>query len=352
MNKRKLRKALKRISYLPGNKYIFFYLFNKIKHYYLKSVKSTKVAFPSTIMIELTNHCNLACTICPREYSYGKEMNKGSMDVAQVKKIIDEAHPYLDSIGLTGMGETFIYKELEEVVDYIRQKNKGIIISISTNAVLPNFQEKVKNLVGKIDTIQVSIDGIDEVYNSIRVNSNFELLKENLRSLSIMCHSSNTDLMLNMVVTKENFTHMSKLVGFADTLGINYVDFTLLNLAAVTEIPISYYGFYQSEEFLEAVAELDRTHENTKNKINISKNFRTDSSFQKCPFPWSHFYISQDGYIPPCCAKPFPKEKSFGSVKNNSLIDTLNTEEFRKWRRLWFENKTPDFCNKCHFVNL
>ncbi len=352
MNKRKIKKALKRIYYLPKNKYLLFYLANKIRHFYLKLIKSTKVAYPSTIMIELTNHCNLACTICPREYNYGKEMDKGTMDIKQAKKIIDEVHPYLDSIGLTGMGETFMYKELEDVVDYIKNKNKGIIISISTNAVLPNFLQKVETLVGKIDTIQVSIDGIEDVYNSIRVKSDFKLLNNNLRKLASLCKTSKTDLMLNMVVTKENYTHMSKLVNYAENIGINYLDFTMLNLASVTNVPTTYYEFYQSKEFLKAVSELELAISNTNKLVITSKNFQTDNSFQKCPFPWSHFYICQDSYIAPCCAKPFPKEKNFGNVSDIKVIDILNSSEFRNWRRLWFKDSTPAFCDKCHFVNM
>lgn len=352
MNKRKIRKALKRIKYLPKNKYFFLYLLNKIKHFYLKFIKSKKVVYPSTIMIELTNQCNLSCTICPREYKYGKEMDKGMMDIKQAKKIIDEAWPYLDSIGLTGMGETFMYKQLEEVVDYIKNKNKGIIISVSTNAVLPNFIEKVKSLIGKIDTIQISIDGLENVYNSIRLGSSFEQLNKNLNILSELAHNSSTDLMLNMVVTKENYKHMPNLIKYADEIKIKYVDFTLFNLASVTDYSIDYYSFYESTDFLKVLSELEIKIQNTKNVIVTEKNFKTNNSFQKCPFPWTHFYITQDGYVPPCCAKPFPKEKNFGNVFNSTLIKTLNSEEFLKWRELWLKNETPNFCNKCHFVNI
>ena len=352
MNKRKLKKAIKRIKYLPKNKYFLFYLSNKIKHFYLKLIKSTKVAYPSTIMLELTNHCNLSCTICPREYTYGKEMDKGMMNVNYAKKIIDEVYPYLDSIGLTGMGETFMYKQLEEIVDYIKNKNKGIIISVSTNAVLPNFIEKVKTLVNKIDTIQISIDGLSEVYDSIRINSDFKLLENNILILTKLCNDSSTDLMLNMVVTKENYRHMPDLVEYADKVGINYMDFTLFNLASVTSYPLDYYKFYESQDFLDVVSELDKVIKNTKNVLVTERNFKTDNSFQKCPFPWSHFYISQDGYVPPCCAKPFPKEKNFGSTFNTPLIEVLNSDDFRSWRELWFKNITPDFCDKCHFVNI
>jgi radical SAM protein with 4Fe4S-binding SPASM domain len=352
MDKRKLRKALKRIYYLPFNRQFFPYLANKFRHFYLKWTKSTQVAYPGTIMLELTNHCNLACTICPREYGYGKEMDKGQMTLEMAKRVIDEAWPYLDSIGLTGMGETFMFKQLEEVVDYVKSKNKGIIISISTNAVLPGFLEKVKPAIGKIDTIQISIDGLNEVYDSIRLKSDFKLLDHNIKELVIMSKGSGTDLMLNMVVTKENYMHMPDLVEYAEKAGIDYMDFTLFNLASVTDYPASYYQFYKSPEFLNVVSKLNDAITRANNVIVTNRNFKTDNSFQKCHFPWSHYYVSQDGYVPPCCAKPFPKEKNFGNVSGLKLIDVLNSEDFREWRKLWFENQTPDFCEKCHFIDL
>ncbi len=352
MNKRKIKKAIKRIAYLPLNKKFPSYIANKSRHFYYKITKSLKVAYPSTIMLELTNHCNLACTICPREYDYGKNMDKGMMDLEEAKRIIDEIYPYLDSIGLTGMGETFLYNKLPDVVDYIKKRNKGIIISISTNAVIPNFIDKAKKVIDKIDTIQISIDGLNDTYNSIRINSNFKILDTNIRQLSKLCKSTSTVLMLNMVVTKENYMDMAKLVEYAEEVGVDYLDFTLLNLASVTDIPSSYYEFYHSKEFLKELSALDNAIVETPTVSVTNRNFETDNGFRKCPFPWTHFYISQDGYLPPCCAKPFPKEKKFGSIKEEKLINILNNESYIQWRKLWIENKTPKFCQKCHYVDL
>ena len=352
MNKRKLKKAIKRISNLPEGRYFFLYIVNKIKHFFFKAIRSDKVAYPSTIMLELTNHCNLSCTICPREYKYGKEMDKGTMNLESAEKIIDEVWPYLDSIGLTGMGETFLYKEIAEIVHYIRKKNKGIIISVSTNAVVPDFIEKVRGLLGEIDTIQVSVDGFYDVYEKIRKNSSFITLDNNLRILSGMAKNTGTDIMLNMVVTEENFRQMSELVKYGKEIEVKYVDFTLLNLVSVTDPERSYYRFYQSDEFLGAVEELDEIIKRTPEVLVTERNFRTENSFRKCPFPWTHFYISWNGFIPPCCAKPFPKELNFGNINYSTLIDILNSDSYRNFRKLWFNNTPPDFCNKCHFIDI
>ena len=46
------------------------------------------------------------------------EMDKGNMNTESAKKI-KKAWPYLDSVGLTGMGETFLYKEPEEIVNCV-----------------------------------------------------------------------------------------------------------------------------------------------------------------------------------------------------------------------------------------
>jgi len=350
MNTRRLKKAIKRISLLPKNGYLLKYLTNKLKHFYYKLTKSTKVAFPSTIMLELTNRCNLACTTCPREYEYGKAMEQGAISVNQAKKIIDELWCYLDSIGLTGMGETFLYKEIEEIVNYIKSKNRGIIISVSTNAMLPDFIERIKPLINKIDTVQISIDGLNEVYEQIRKNARFSRLVDNLQQLIQLTDGTQTELILNMVVTKENYFQMPDLVDFAEKIGIKYMDFTKFNLASVTKIDLSYYDFYKTTEFNSAIQKLEDKIRNADNVVVSYYSFCNKGSFQNCGFPFSHFYICWNGFVTPCCAKPFPKEKNFGNVFEGSVMQVLNGQSYQQWRELWFKNKTPDFCKKCHLV--
>jgi len=205
-------------------------------------------------------------------------------------------------------------------------------------------------LVGVIDTIQVSIDGLGEVYESIRKRGNFERLQSNLKTLVGMCKNTKTELMLNMVVTKENYHQMAALVKFAQETGIKYMDFTMFNLAAVTQIEKSYYDFYQSPEFLSALDLLKKTQKQVKDVVVNYHSFDTNNSFQACPFPWTHFYITWDGYLVPCCAKPFPKELNFGNVFDNSVMKVLNNTFYRHWRTLWLKNKTLAFCEKCHFT--
>lgn len=347
MTKRRLKKMIKRAVYLPRGFDLFKYILNKMNSFYLKKTNSLKVAHPSTIMLEVTNLCNLKCLTCPREYLFGEQMNKGFMDFENFKKVVDEAYPYIDSIGLTGLGETFLYKDIVNAVNYIKSKSKGIIVSCSINAHLNNSIDIAKKLINNIDTIQISMDGIGEVYNQVRLKGDFKFFEQNLNSIVDLAKNSDTDIMLNVVIVKENYKQMKEILDFANNLGIEYVNMIPINLVAKTDEDISYYQFFFTDEFKK---ELEKAKQAAKKYKNIEFTFselEKDAGFNTCKYPWNYFYISWDGLLPPCCAKPFPKELTLGNVFQDGLLKGLNSKEFQSFRKLWYRNETPKFCKKC-----
>ena len=86
LNRRRLKKIYDRLRHLPRGANFFKYTWNKAHASLLHAVKSTKVAFPSSIMLEVTNHCNLGCITCPREYDYGKAMDKGTIQFEKMAR--------------------------------------------------------------------------------------------------------------------------------------------------------------------------------------------------------------------------------------------------------------------------
>jgi radical SAM protein with 4Fe4S-binding SPASM domain len=303
-------------------------------------------------MLEVTNRCNLQCITCPREYNFGKEMDKGEMELALLKGIIDEVSPYIDSIGLTGLGEPLLYKNLVEAVQYIRNKKNGAVITISTNAYVPGIGKTIQEVKGYIDSIQVSVDGVRDRYESIRKGATYPEFIQHVRKIREITTDTGTGIMFNMVVMKENFKEMVKVVDLAHELEIDHVCFTLFNLAAATGYEASYYRFFASAEFQEELVKLKESAK-TYPGIDIALwDQHTPPGFRKCPFPWNHFYITWDGFLVPCCAKPFPKELNFGNVFQSGVMNCLNSRAFRDFRKMWYANETPSFCRKCHMIDL
>lgn len=354
LTKRKFLKVLRVIRKTRLNADLFPFLSNLMKHKRGRFRKDAQkdIPFPSTLMLELTNRCNLHCITCPREYGFGKEMQIGDMPTELAVKIIDETIPYLKSIGLTGMGETLFAKNLVEVACYIKKKKPNVVIAISTNANIPAFIEKIKPALPYIDTVQVSTDGVGKGYEDIRKGASFEYLEENLRQLVPLAKENHVDVMFNMVITKRNYEQMPHVIAFADEVGVRFVNFTYFNLASVTDIPLEYYQFFSSETFLNLLADT-RQAVTRHPRIEVTGlDFPGNPGIQKCPLLWDHFQINHDGQMPPCCAKPFSKEYSYGNVRETSVRKVVNSEKAKQLRAACVAGETPDFCRKCHFVHL
>ena len=102
--------------------------------------------FPRHIFIETTANCNLSCSYCPRE------KNKEDMDFGLFKEIVNEASLYGPrSFSLHLFGEPLLYPRIIEAIRYIKSKNKGHTILLTTNGTLLN--RFARELHGKVDRV-------------------------------------------------------------------------------------------------------------------------------------------------------------------------------------------------------
>lgn len=349
LNKRRRKLLRKLILNTRVNANLLRYIGNRIHRWRLNREKSTIVAYPTNAMVELGNVCNLHCLMCPREYEYGKEMDKGFMPLERAIGIIDEIYPYLDSIGLTGLGETIMYPHLLEVVKYIKQKKKSIIITVSTNAHFRNYQTAIAPILPYVDNIQFSVDGIGEVYETIRPNTSFQSIKDNIRYTMQACKG--VTYMLNCVVMPENYQDMQNIVSFAKEMDISYVNFNCASIASRPQMDRSYYDFFLSEAYLQAVEEVKRFSQQFHDMEVTGLDYPVDATFHDCIFPWEYPYITWDGYYVPCCGKPFPKLLNFGNVFEHGVMAVLNSPKAQSFRRAWQQNNPPTFCHNCQLTN-
>lgn len=139
----------------------------------------------SSVGIEPTNVCNLRCKICyaqrPVLYSPRK---KGFMDFKLYKKLIDELSTfgYTIRLGLDFGGESLLHDRFIDMMDYA--VSKGVFrIGFVTNGTLLN-DAVIEALIDlKIDNVTISLDGLDEVHESIRIGSDYNVVKNNILKL-------------------------------------------------------------------------------------------------------------------------------------------------------------------------
>ena len=134
--------------------------------------------FPDRVTVELTNHCNLRCVMCPREHMTGP---RGYMAFALFKKIVDEMAPF-DGVALVPFfrGETLLHPKWVEMLGYAKERGIGPI-QFATNATLMN-EEAAEALLGlELDFVSFSLDSIDpNVYRSVRKGAELEVVLKNI----------------------------------------------------------------------------------------------------------------------------------------------------------------------------
>lgn len=356
LNPRRRRLLKKVIRGLRPDRNSLRFLSNHIRWMAFNREKRVCVPKPTNLMLELSARCNLHCVMCAREFKYGKEMDQGFMPLDRAKEIVGQLYPYLTSIGLTGLGETFLYPHLEEICRYIKEKRENIIITMSTNAHFKGFMEKLERCVQFIDNLQISLDGVGKVYERIRPDTDFDFIRSNITAAASLCKKNNVELKLNFVITPWNYTDMKNVIDFAAGLdGIGSIEFNPMNIASNPDVGRDFYSFYESDAYQNACSSAIEYAKNIGEgkRMEISMLHFNKPNFHQCPYPWEHFYITWNGYLVPCCGKPFPKLLNFGNAFDaENIMDIINSDKSRQFRSQWQQGNAPAFCSNCQFVDF
>ena len=123
------------------------------------------LSVPERITVELTNRCNLNCTMCPRHYmTYAQ----GFMAPSLFKKIIDE----MSTLGITTLvpffrGEALLHPEFAPLM--ASAKDRGLTIQLATNGSILSRELAEKLVAMGLDFVSFSLDTLDlQAYRSQR----------------------------------------------------------------------------------------------------------------------------------------------------------------------------------------
>lgn len=198
-----------------------------------KKFKDKDVLKLSYLDMKFDNKCNLQCRMCspyssnliwktveqfdelPNHLSY-LDMDKKTYDAnnnsEKRKQYVIDALPDLTYLKVTG-GEPFISDDFLNVLDIAVSSgySKNITLSITTNGT--KFNKKIIEMFRhfKHININISIDGVDEVYNYIRYPYDYKLWKERVNSFISLMSSMEYSLQFSTVVTAYNYLNLPNI---------------------------------------------------------------------------------------------------------------------------------------------
>jgi sulfatase maturation enzyme AslB (radical SAM superfamily) len=252
----------------------------------------------TTVNIEVTNHCNIKCKMCP--VSGKMQRQKGFMGFSLFKKIIDD-NPQIEFILPFQWGEPFLHKDIFEMVKYAA--SKGIRVMLTSNGTLLDEQTCHKIIDSGLLRITFSVDGVGDTYTGIRGVS-YSALKNNILMLKKIRdeRKSNLKIDISMVVFKDTEQEVEKLFSEWKPL----VD-------RVQVIPV----FTQMER-----------------KTSCRELWRGMA------------VVLWDGRVTVCCAD-YDGGMAYGDANKESLAAIWNGQRMRKLRREHRQGKFSGTCKNC-----
>ncbi|MDP9176310.1 MAG: radical SAM protein [Gemmatimonadota bacterium] len=296
-------------------------------------------------MIELTNECQLQCITCPRDKAFASDYRIGRMSKHDFQHVFDQFAPRLEVLDLTGLGESLTHPEFFDIVRYVRDQ-RHLHLYLTTNTILLTDRIVAQLHETPVNTLCISIDGTSqEEYAAVRGPLNFAKLKARVRK-AVSRLAERMEFILCVVLVHGNMDSMLRFVDLAAELEIRRLSLKPMNLVG-NELPTDYYLPFRTPRF----NELSTAAVEHGNALGVEVNVFRIGSYQ-CMFPWEPIYVTWDGYVVPCCAKPFPNVMNFGNLLEEDWASIRNSAPFVDFRRhLLRGRRAPSFCNKCHIMD-
>ena len=239
--------------------------------------------YPLHVDIEVTNRCNLKCTMCIKS-SEKDQGNQGDIDLSMAYHILEAIGGKVYSVKFNWRGEPLLYKNLPQLVAYA--KFLGIPeVQINTNAILLDKNTSRALINAGLDRIIISIDGHSaKTYESIRVGGSYGGLLNNIHTFlqekkfykthsfpqEKKFHKTHFPIVrVQMCVGKENIHEKESFIRYWLSRGVQV-------------------GIIEKQDRLKEEGE----------KHNVSDL----SFFKQCKQPWQRLTISWEGKVFPCCA--------------------------------------------------
>ena len=195
-----------------------FLTFLEMKECRRKNIPPSSILFP---VIWITNRCNLRCKMCD-QWKTPEPLIAQELSTKEWYSFIDSvARMHALVINITG-GEPFLRPDIFDIIRYIRSKNISCHICSNGTQFNRTVIDRLKS--SPPDTISISLDSYcAEIHNELRGVDCFDRIVEGVRLLR--SNLPTVKVGINYVITRQNFYNLSRMISFAERLGVDQLKF-------------------------------------------------------------------------------------------------------------------------------
>lgn len=292
--------------------------------------KNNKNVWPKYIDIELTNHCNINCYMCPVG-THTMRREKGFMSMEIVERICSELkNGDIQGVRLVRWGEPTLHPKFLKILKMLKETGK--IIHFNTNGILLN-QKSIEQIIDlSIESVKFSFQGVDkDSYEEMRHGSSWDILLKNIQLMNeIRGKKDKPYIQISTTITDESQNQIQIFENMIENICDYYnIGRTELSYLDVEKMKISK---ERKDKFIEL-----RERENLQKK-----------HLKVCPEVYDKLSINWDGTVTACCSD-YDNQLIIGDIQKESLETIFNNEKINNIRKLICDGKYDalPLCSTC-----
>lgn len=283
--------------------------------------------FPSQVIVDITERCNLACIHCPHEeFTKSTFYAARDLEVELNAKLVDEVREYgqgkTQYIRYSSEGEPLLHPRACEMITYAA-RNSGVFVTLTSNGTILNANVAQLLVESGVHMIDISIDAyLPETYAKIRKNGDLAITNANVAQLLKIAKNAATPtkVIVSFIEQPENVSEVKDFESYWTDQGADYVVVRKLHSAAGT---------------IDSIAEEMRSRQSTKVR-------------RPCLYPWERIVLTPRGFLAFCPAD-WVHSSSITDFRKTSIKDIWQSSFYSKLRQAHLENKYEECpaCGQC-----
>jgi dTDP-4-amino-4,6-dideoxygalactose transaminase/MoaA/NifB/PqqE/SkfB family radical SAM enzyme len=286
-----------------------------------------KAEFPSQVIIDATEVCNLACTHCPHP-DFKKSVHYGgrNLDPELNAKLVDEVREhgrgFTQYIRYTGEGEPLIHPHGYQMVEYAA-RHSGVFVTLTTNGTIMDERRTQRLLDSGVHLIDVSIDALTpETYARIRVKGDLAVTRRNVLRLIEWVRSSEsaTKVVVSFIEQPDNAHEAADFERFWRDAGAHEVVIRRLHSGAGAVVRIG----------------------------DLLRGATAGRERYPCLYPWERIILNPEGHLA-FCPQDWVRGSVIGDFRTQTIREIWNGPQYDRLRRAHLSNDFSDhvFCGQC-----
>lgn len=315
------------------------------------------------IQIEPTSYCNCSCSYCPNTI-YKDYWDERYIEINTFENI-SSIFKNSKLIFLQGWGEPFLHPYFFKLIEIAKQN--ATLVGTATNGALLNESILVKIIKSGLDILSLSLAGIGENNDKIRIGSDFDKIIntiKNINDLKEYYNSPTPHINIAWLHLKSQIDDIAKIPDIFTNTGVEQIVITPLDFIASRDLIEESILVLNPNE----VSQLKNILENTADRAydkGIKINYYLTGLGKQAKICTESvnksFFISSDLSVSPCVFMNLPvkkgvdyyinnsknlyEPKKFGNLNKNDFWNIWKSKEYKRFRKD-LVNNSP-FCREC-----